>query len=152
MPSISQSYEVILDFTNDTLDSATVQLLRDYGRPSNRIILLNPGETMSLVLAAGDTYKYTLKTKYKVVNVTSVIIFPKLVKISNTLTYTCALNQTTTTIIQSSSMERRRVWTLPTFPPRFLSMAASRRISKNTSERHYSWSPFPWNTILYIWL
>lgn len=77
MPSISQSYEVILDFTNDTLDSATVQLLRDYGRPSNRIILLNPGETMSLVLAAGDTYKYTLKTKYKVVNVTSVIIFSK---------------------------------------------------------------------------
>ena len=138
MPSISQSYEVILDFTNDTLDSATLQLLRDYGRPSNRIILLNPGETMSLVLAAGDTYKYTLKTKYKVVNVTSVIIFPKLVKISNTLTYTCALNQTTTTIIQSSSMERRRMWTFPTFPPRFPSMAASRRISKNTSERHYS--------------
>lgn len=73
MPSISQSYEVILDFTNDTHDSATVQLLRDYGRPSNRIILLKPGETMSLVLDAGDTYKYTLKTKSKVVNVTSVI-------------------------------------------------------------------------------
>lgn len=72
MPSVSQSYEVILDFTNDTLDSATVQLLRDYGRPTNRIILLNPGETMSLVLDAGDTYRYTLKTKSKVVNITSV--------------------------------------------------------------------------------
>ncbi|EJD03568.1 uncharacterized protein FOMMEDRAFT_139805 [Fomitiporia mediterranea MF3/22] len=71
MPSISQSYEVILDFTNDTHDSATVQLLRDYGRPSNRIVLLNPGETMSLVLDAGDTYKYTVKTRSKVVNITA---------------------------------------------------------------------------------
>ena len=76
MPSISQSYEVILDFTNDTHDLATVQLLRDYGRPSNRIIPLHPGETMSLILEAGDTYKYTLKTKTKVVNITSVRIVP----------------------------------------------------------------------------
>ncbi|KAH8119823.1 hypothetical protein DFH11DRAFT_1556742 [Phellopilus nigrolimitatus] len=71
MPSISQSYEVVLDFTNDTRDSATVQLLRDYGRPSNRIVLLNPGDTVSLVLDAGDTYQYTLKTKSKVVNITA---------------------------------------------------------------------------------
>jgi len=53
MPSITQSYEVILDFTNDTLDSATVQLLRDYGCFSNRIVLLDPGESISLVLDAG---------------------------------------------------------------------------------------------------
>ncbi|KAI5121818.1 hypothetical protein M0805_003254 [Coniferiporia weirii] len=71
MPSISQSYEVVLDFTNDTHDAATVQLLRDYGRPSNRIVMLNPGETISLVLDAGDTYEYTLKTKSKVVNITA---------------------------------------------------------------------------------
>ena len=72
MPSIAQNYEVVLDFTNDTLDSATVQLLRDYGCHSNRIVMLNPGETVSLILDAGDTYKYTLKTKSKVVNVTFV--------------------------------------------------------------------------------
>jgi len=71
MPSVAQSYEVILDFTNDTHDSATVQLLRDYGCRSNRTVLLNPGETVSLVLDAGDTYKYTLKTKTKVVNITA---------------------------------------------------------------------------------
>lgn len=73
MPSIAQSYEVILDFTNDTHDSATVQLLRDYGC-SNRVVLLNPGETISLVLDAGDTYKYTLKTKTNVVNITYVAL------------------------------------------------------------------------------
>lgn len=73
MPSVAQSYEVILDFTNDTHDSATVQLLRDYGCRSNRTVLLNPGETVSLVLDAGDTYKYTLKTKTKVVNITYVL-------------------------------------------------------------------------------
>ncbi len=72
MPSITQSYEVILDFTNDTLDSATVQLLRDYGCFSNRIVLLDPGESISLVLDAGHAYKYTVKTKSKVVNVTFV--------------------------------------------------------------------------------
>jgi len=71
MPSIAQSYEVLLDFTNDTRDAATVQLLRDYGCHSSRVVLLNPGETMSLVLDAGDSYKYTLKTKSKVVNVTA---------------------------------------------------------------------------------
>ncbi|KLO20630.1 hypothetical protein SCHPADRAFT_863418 [Schizopora paradoxa] len=71
MPSIAQSYEVILDFTNDTHDAATVQLLRDYGCHSNRIVLLNPGESISLVLDAGDSYKYTVKTKSKVVNVTA---------------------------------------------------------------------------------
>ena len=75
MPSIAQSYEVILDFTNDTHDAATVQLLRDYGCHSNRILLLNPGESISLVLDAGDSYKYTVKTKSKVVNVTYVLLF-----------------------------------------------------------------------------
>lgn len=72
MPSISQSYEVLLDFTNDTLDTASLQLLRDYGRTSNRAVLLKPGETITLVLDAGDSYKYTLKTRTKVVNITYV--------------------------------------------------------------------------------
>lgn len=72
MPSIIQSYKVLLDFTNDTPDAATLQLSRDYGCHSGRIALLNPGETVSLVLDAGDTYKYTLKTKTKVINVTYV--------------------------------------------------------------------------------
>ena len=74
MPSVVQSYEVILDFTNDTQDAATVQLSRDYGCRSGRIALLNPGDTVSLVLDAGDTYKYTLKTKTKVINVTYVLL------------------------------------------------------------------------------
>jgi hypothetical protein len=74
MPSIVHSYEVFLDFTNDTQDAATVQLSRDYyGCQSGRTALLNPGDTISLVLDAGDIYKYTLKTKTKVINVTYVV-------------------------------------------------------------------------------
>lgn len=74
MPSVSQSYEVLLDFTNDTHDTASLQMLRDYGRTTNRAVLLKPGETISLVLDAGDSYKYTLKTKSRVVNITYVMI------------------------------------------------------------------------------
>lgn len=70
MPSIIQSYEVLLDFTNDTHDCATVQLLRDYGRNTGAIVLLQPGESVTLVLDAGAIYQYALKTHSKVANVT----------------------------------------------------------------------------------
>ena len=46
-------YEVLLDFTNDTHDCATVQLQRDYGRNTGAIVLLRPGESVTLVLDAG---------------------------------------------------------------------------------------------------
>ena len=70
MPSIIQSYEVLLDFTNDTHDCATVQLLRDYGRNTGATVLLHPGESVTLVLDAGAIYQYALKTHTKVANVT----------------------------------------------------------------------------------
>lgn len=53
MPGRTEEYEVLLDFTNDTHDPATVQLLRDYGRTTNAIVLLHPGESITLVLDAG---------------------------------------------------------------------------------------------------
>lgn len=53
MPARTEEYEVLLDFTNDTHDPATVQLLRDYGRTTNAIVLLHPGESITLVLDAG---------------------------------------------------------------------------------------------------
>ncbi|KAI0094752.1 hypothetical protein BDY19DRAFT_988556 [Irpex rosettiformis] len=71
MPARTEDYEVLLDFTNDTHDCATVQLLRDYGRNSGAIILLRPGESVTLVLDAGSVYQYALKTRSKVVNVTA---------------------------------------------------------------------------------
>lgn len=72
MPSLGQSYEVLLDFTNDTHDCATVQLLRDYGRNTGAIVLLHPGESVTLVLDAGAMYQYALKTHSKIANVTYV--------------------------------------------------------------------------------
>lgn len=54
MPASTQ-YEVLLDFTNDTHDCATVQLLCNYGRNSGAIVLLHPGESITLVLDAGQS-------------------------------------------------------------------------------------------------
>lgn len=71
MPGVTEAYEVLLDFTNDTHDAATVQLLRDYGRSANAIVLLHPGESITLVLDAGSKYQYAFKTRSKVANVTA---------------------------------------------------------------------------------
>ncbi|KAG9314432.1 hypothetical protein JVU11DRAFT_5229 [Chiua virens] len=59
------SYEVCLDFINDTHDCATIQLLRDYGRATSAIVLLHPGESVTLILDAGSVYKYALKSRTK---------------------------------------------------------------------------------------
>ena len=53
MPERTEGYEVLLDFVKDTQDCATIQLLRDYGRNSGAIVLLQPGESVTLVLDAG---------------------------------------------------------------------------------------------------
>ncbi|KAG6381247.1 hypothetical protein JVT61DRAFT_5651 [Boletus reticuloceps] len=72
MPAPTQlSYEVCLDFTNDTHDCATIQLLHDYGRSTSAIVLLHPGESVTLVLDAGSLYKYALKSRTKVANVSA---------------------------------------------------------------------------------
>jgi hypothetical protein len=70
MPSHSQPYEVLLDFMNDTPNCVTIQLLRDYGRNSGAIVLLYPGDTITLILDAGSVYRYALKSQSKVANVT----------------------------------------------------------------------------------
>jgi hypothetical protein len=75
MPSHLQTYEVLLDFTNDSRDCATIQLLRDYGQATGAIVLLHPGESITLVLDAGAIYRYALKTHSKVANVTWVVLF-----------------------------------------------------------------------------
>lgn len=54
MPARTEDYEVLLDFINDTHDCASVQLLRDYGRNSGAIVILRPGESVTLVLDAGS--------------------------------------------------------------------------------------------------
>ncbi|KAI6007340.1 hypothetical protein EDD15DRAFT_2384134 [Pisolithus albus] len=71
MPALTQSYEVLLDLTNDTHDCATIQLLHDYGRNTSTAVLLQPGESVTLVLDAGSVYKYALKSRSKVANVSA---------------------------------------------------------------------------------
>jgi hypothetical protein len=74
MPGLTANYSVTFDLTNDTPDPATVQLQRDYNTLSSGpgVVLLHPGESVSLVLDAGAAYRYCLKTRSHVANVTSV--------------------------------------------------------------------------------
>ncbi|TFL03555.1 hypothetical protein BDV98DRAFT_504244 [Pterulicium gracile] len=69
MPAPTQSYPVSFDVTNDMVDYASVQLLRDYGSSSNAVVLLKPGETLFLTLDSGSVYRYAFKTRTRVVNV-----------------------------------------------------------------------------------
>lgn len=75
MPGLIQSYDVLLDFTNDTHDYTSLQLLRDYNNRNGSTagaVLIPPGESVTLVLDAGSVYKYVLKTCAKVASVTYV--------------------------------------------------------------------------------
>ena len=79
MPGLVQSYDVLLDFTNDTHDYTSLQLLRDYNNRNGSTagaVLIPPGETVTLVLDAGSVYKYVLKTCTKVASVTCVFPSP----------------------------------------------------------------------------
>jgi len=79
MPGLVQSYDVLLDFTNDTHDYTSLQLLRDYNSRNGNTagaVLIPPGETVTLVLDAGSVYKYVLKTCTKVASVTCVYRLP----------------------------------------------------------------------------
>jgi len=67
---IRHSYAVLLDFTNDMHDPASVQLLKNYGQQSSHIILLKPTETLTLVLESGCSYQYAIKLHTRVANVT----------------------------------------------------------------------------------
>jgi hypothetical protein len=74
MPSIIQCYDILLDLTNDTVDSVTVQLLHNYGRNTRSIVLLNPQESVTLVLDAGSVYRYAIKARTKVASISCVNI------------------------------------------------------------------------------
>ena len=79
MPGLIQSHDVLLDFTNDTHDYTSLQLLRDYNNRNGSTagaVLIPPGETVTLVLDAGSVYKYVLKTCTKVASVTYVSRLP----------------------------------------------------------------------------
>jgi hypothetical protein len=66
MPTCTLPYEVLFEFTNDTSEAATLQLVRrDDGFGEGAMILLQRRESVSLVLDAGATYQYTLRQGQK---------------------------------------------------------------------------------------
>lgn len=67
MPAPVQSYDVVIDFTNDTVDCVSIQLLREYGLDTGTIVLLHPSEAITLILESGVVYRYALKTRVNVV-------------------------------------------------------------------------------------
>lgn len=70
MPSLVQSYDVLLELINDTQDSISIQLLRDYGRNAGAVVLLNPTESVTLILESGSPYRYAIKSRTRVANIT----------------------------------------------------------------------------------
>lgn len=69
MPAL-QSYDILLDLTNDMHDPVSIQPLRDYGRQTSRVVLLLPTESLTLILESGSSYQYAVKFRTKVANVT----------------------------------------------------------------------------------
>lgn len=78
MPSL-QNYDILLDLTNDMHDPVSIQLLRDYGRTTSKVILLHPAESLTLILESGTSYQYAVKLHSKVANVTYVQVVRYLV-------------------------------------------------------------------------
>jgi len=70
MPSAVQSYDVLLNITNDMPDAISVQLLRDYGRSGGMVVLLHPADSVTLVLESGSPYRYAFKSHTRVASVT----------------------------------------------------------------------------------
>ncbi|KAL1951630.1 hypothetical protein VTO73DRAFT_779 [Trametes versicolor] len=60
-PTCTLPYEVLLEFSNDTPDAATMQVLRREDGQAGPVIFLHHGEDISLVLTAGVAYKYALR-------------------------------------------------------------------------------------------
>ncbi|KAF8912741.1 hypothetical protein CPB84DRAFT_1759378 [Gymnopilus junonius] len=70
MPAL-ESYDILLDLTNDMHDSVSIQPLRDYGSQTSRVVLLLPAESLTLILESGSSYQYAVKFRTKVANVTA---------------------------------------------------------------------------------
>ena len=63
-PTSTLPYEIVLEFTNNTCEPTALQVLRrDNGSPTGATILVHHAENVSLVLTAGQPYKYAMKHK-----------------------------------------------------------------------------------------
>lgn len=71
MPAILENYEVLLIFNNDTQNNVTVELQRSYGRNHDSVRLVNPADSVTLILDAGSVYRYSVKKGWNVADVTA---------------------------------------------------------------------------------
>ncbi|PPQ64405.1 hypothetical protein CVT26_002113 [Gymnopilus dilepis] len=69
MPAL-ESYDILLDLTNDLHDPVSIQPLRDYDNQTSRVVMLLPTESLTLILQSGSSYQYAVKFRTKVANVT----------------------------------------------------------------------------------
>lgn len=76
MPTSTVPFDVLFEFTNDTTSAATIQLSHGDGEFSgNATVLLQGGESVSLVLNAGTTYHYMLKQRSSKARISWVLTF-----------------------------------------------------------------------------
>ncbi|KDR85073.1 hypothetical protein GALMADRAFT_53516 [Galerina marginata CBS 339.88] len=63
MPTCTLPFEILLEFFNDMAEPTTLQLTqaRDDNLTTGATILLQPEDSISLVLNAGSTYHYLFK-------------------------------------------------------------------------------------------
>ncbi|KAG5734637.1 hypothetical protein E4T56_gene5270 [Termitomyces sp. T112] len=106
MPSLVQNYDVLLEFTNDTLETITVQVLHDYGRNTRSIVLLHPEESVTLVLDAGTSYRYAVKQRTKVANVTARFWRDTRCQISHLFSDSSLLSQSTSPFSEGIRVDR----------------------------------------------
>lgn len=72
MPALIQGYDTLLDIINDTEETISVQLLRDYGRNAAGVALAS-GQSVTLILESGSSYEYALKAGRSVLHLTYVV-------------------------------------------------------------------------------
>ena len=73
MPALIQGYDTLLDIINDTEETLSVQLLRDFGRTATGVALAS-GQSVTLILESGSSYEYALKAGRSVLHLTYVSI------------------------------------------------------------------------------
>lgn len=69
MPSATNPSGLIFALTNSTQEMASLQLLKDYGQPDSIVVLLEPRQTVSLILKAGTLYRYAIKKECDVLDI-----------------------------------------------------------------------------------
>ncbi|KAF8913508.1 hypothetical protein CPB85DRAFT_1252257 [Mucidula mucida] len=69
MPSVTNTSGISFGLTNSTRQTFYIQLRARYGEPRSSVVTLEPQQTVTLVLASGSLYQYSLKHEYQVTDI-----------------------------------------------------------------------------------